>query len=509
MPTDLEIISQFVRNKDPQLLELLSEESQLIFLERSRRCLRRRVGNNQVAALVVTTLDNRYATALSRVRLVSWNVASLRARIVDNLTASEAEKKLSRSDPQRPILEGSPLDQLIKTGPDLICLQETKIGKKGTEELFTQSAYERGYKTYWSTGKKPGYSGVTTWVSKDLDVEKSRKGFPKWVLDSLPQSSRDRLDKYNSGEVENPSTHPLVNEGRIVAVSLPGLQLIVVNTYVPNTQRAGNKTDSLVQKYEEEKKNGTDPPHSVKFNPGSGKAGLEIVMDYRCDWDLAMKLYLTALQEHGDNAMDDSLSCAGKSTEVVWCGDMNVAKDLNDLYHGIHSVDRLWRETSSLNTTEAKEKGRSISKTIGNGIKMNTKGGFSGFRLEERTGIENILRESGLVDAYRVRHPHNICDLRLQELFEMEDEALYQGLSKTELLQIKKRSSSRGFTYWDQTPGKEWRTQLNNGMRIDYFFVSKTLRCSIENVRVLEDLGLTEDCHPSDHAPIVLDINSI
>ena len=45
---------------------------------------------------------------------------------------------------------------------------------------------------------------------------------------------------------------------------------------------------------------------------------------------------------------------------------------------------------------------------------METKGGFSGFRTEEREGLESILSTANLVDAYRIVNPEKFSDLKLR-----------------------------------------------------------------------------------------------
>jgi exodeoxyribonuclease-3 len=57
------------------------------------------------------------------------------------------------------------------------------------------------------------------------------------------------------------------------------------------------------------------------------------------------------------------------------------------------------------------------------------------------------------------------------------------------------------FTWWDYR-GSSLR--LNRGLRIDYLFVSPSLINAIVDVRV--DSELRHGDHPSDHAPVVLEL---
>ena len=504
--TDARAIRQYTASRNASLLLTLSHDTGLRFLEKSRNCLQGKVGNQEVAQEVLETLGVRR----SCLRVATWNVASIRARIVDGMTASEAERLLTKATSVRPIAVDSPLAKLISYSPDVICFQETKLGKQGNESLFGETADSAGFGAYWCTGKKPGYSGVATWVRKDL-VSKallSNAGFPLWVLEALSQAARARLEEYRASQKGPKSSCPLLDEGRILAVSLPVQKLIVVNTYVPNTQRAGNKTDALVREYELMLARGNiKPRQSLKFNAGKGKGGAERIIDWRCDWDEAMQVYLSGLQDWGPAAMGESRpSLTDKNWDVVWCGDMNVARKLNDLFHGQHSVDKIYLETRKTTEEQPSRRTQQLQDYVRRGRRMENKGGFSGFRTEERSGLESILSQACLVDAYRLVYPEKFSDLNLEDIVDMADNELYEGMTKSQLLDFKKSPDCSGFTFWDQTQGKAWRTKANNGMRIDYFFVSSGLVSRVLSVKVLRIVGVSHAPHASDHAPLLLKV---
>ncbi|MBF0384573.1 MAG: exodeoxyribonuclease III [Candidatus Omnitrophica bacterium] len=78
--------------------------------------------------------------------LLSWNVNGIRA----------VEKK-------------GFLEWLEKTAPDILCLQETKA-EPG--QLSQNLLAPKGYKTFWSSAEKKGYSGVGVFTKKEpLKVE--------------------------------------------------------------------------------------------------------------------------------------------------------------------------------------------------------------------------------------------------------------------------------------------------------------------------------------------------
>lgn len=233
-------------------------------------------------------------------RIISWNVNSLSARIVDNETGSSKKK-------QRFVLENSPFDQILKKDVDIICIQETKLQKE-KENIFK---FPEEYKVYWSSSTvKKGYSGSCI-LSK---IE------PKEVLYQLPTLDKDL-------EVNN--------EGRIIIAIYENF--VLINTYVPNTQRAG-----------------------------SGNVLEEKFIERRTSWDKALEEYMKTLE-----------------LPIIWCGDLNVVRTLKDIYFG--DKDRI-------------EENISRHKRC---IKDFEKGKDAGYRICERDGIESILSNVDLVDSYR------------------------------------------------------------------------------------------------------------
>ncbi|MCC6221139.1 MAG: exodeoxyribonuclease III [Deltaproteobacteria bacterium] len=73
-------------------------------------------------------------------KLISWNVNGLRAIFGKGFN-----------------------DFLEKEGPDILCIQETKIGQSQEQEW---PDVHDGYEIYFSSAEKKGYSGVATYVKK-------------------------------------------------------------------------------------------------------------------------------------------------------------------------------------------------------------------------------------------------------------------------------------------------------------------------------------------------------
>ena len=246
--------------------------------------------------------------------IVSWNVNSIRARIVDSETGKSKNKN-------RIIEQNSALNKLIqKTNFDIICFQETKCTEDTKNTIDTT-----GYYAYWNCCTiKKGYSGVSIWSKRK----------PIRVTTELPF-------------LHERSKH-LLNEGRILTAYFPNF--ILVNTYTPNTIRAGDS------------KNYSRP---------------EIMM-YRMDWD---------------NAIHDYLKQLKKTKPIIWCGDMNVARQPIDNFR-CKKITDLYNETPT----------PKLKKQMLSGEKSTELGGGAGYRLEERFAINKIL-DLGLVDIYRKKHP--------------------------------------------------------------------------------------------------------
>jgi len=167
---------------------------------------------------------------------------------------------------------------------------------------------------------------------------------------------------------------------------------------------------------------------------------------------------------------------------VVWCGDFNVARGLQDFYKGTMTKDKLKAhgtidehnvftpKPDLSNSTRAAA--HNMYERYMSAVEMEKDGGGAGFRIGERKDIEKIIK-AGFVDTFRKKYPDKY-----------------------------------GFTYWDMT--RPAFRGANNGMRLDYFFVSKKLFPRVSTVKVLPTLGI----HPqtkkvaSDHAPVVLTLKN-
>lgn len=89
--------------------------------------------------------------------------------------------------------------------------------------------------------------------------------------------------------------------------------------------------------------------------------------------------------------------------------------------------------------------------------------GNAGYTIEERQGITNLI-EAGFVDAFRALHP----------------------------------DETDRYTWWTWRAGARVR---NIGWRIDYFFISESLRSKLKSADIYEDvIG-------SDHCPVSIDLD--
>jgi exodeoxyribonuclease III len=117
---------------------------------------------------------------MKKIRILSWNVNGIRA----------AYKK-------------GFINWFVETGPDIMCLQETKAHK---EQLPDDLLNINGYKPFFCSAERKGYSGVATY-SKEAPLSVN-----KWI-------SGSKFEQFN-------------NEGRILKTEYPGFYLF--NIYFPN-----------------------------------------------------------------------------------------------------------------------------------------------------------------------------------------------------------------------------------------------------------------------------------
>jgi exodeoxyribonuclease III len=156
--------------------------------------------------------------------------------------------------------------------------------------------------------------------------------------------------------------------------------------------------------------------------------------DYRTQvWDVAIRDYLAQLRRTGKN--------------VIWCGDLNVARTPNDVFFGDP-------ESSRYNKAAMKGTGYAA---------------VGGFTKEEREGFERILDE-GYLDVYRELYPNQ----------------------------------KDAYTWWNQrAPGFR---AVNLGWRLDYFILNARLMPCVIDMLILKHAGLCTKPQGSDHAAILLEL---
>lgn len=130
---------------------------------------------------------------MSRIRILSWNVNGLRA----------AYKK-------------GFMEIFTTHGPDILCLQETKAHE---EQLPSALRYVDGYKAYFSSAEKKGYSGVGLYTKQE----------PLKVRYEL---GNEKLD----------------SEGRVIASDYGDFMLF--NVYFPNGKASKERLDFKMEFYD-------------------------------------------------------------------------------------------------------------------------------------------------------------------------------------------------------------------------------------------------------------------
>ena len=102
-------------------------------------------------------------------------------------------------------------------GPDILCLQEVKAKP---EQLSEDEIGIPGYNHIWNSAVRPGYSGVATYIRKELKNHVNNKGLGVEEFDF---------------------------EGRVIQTNLK--ELVLFNIYFPNGQRGLERVDYKLRFY--------------------------------------------------------------------------------------------------------------------------------------------------------------------------------------------------------------------------------------------------------------------
>lgn len=145
------------------------------------------------------------------IKVISWNVNGIRSRVFNENIGSKINKKKDLE-----IQDNSPITDVLKYDPDIICFQETRCNKKYGEEHIIIP----GYVSFFNESKLDGarsadrYSGTAIFYKKKL----------------IPI----RIDTCIQGYDDN--------EGRIIIMEFEKFKII--NVYAPNS---GTNYDNKIQ----------------------------------------------------------------------------------------------------------------------------------------------------------------------------------------------------------------------------------------------------------------------
>jgi exodeoxyribonuclease-3 len=129
---------------------------------------------------------------MDRVKMLSWNVNGIRAALKKGF-----------------------LDWFAEESPDVLCLQETKASP---EQLTGELLEIPGYKAYFSSADRKGYSGVALYTKEEPTAVRYGFGVPEFD-----------------------------SEGRILIADYKGFTLI--NIYYPNGKRSPDRLDYKMRFY--------------------------------------------------------------------------------------------------------------------------------------------------------------------------------------------------------------------------------------------------------------------
>ncbi|MEA5077335.1 MAG: exodeoxyribonuclease III [Anaerolineaceae bacterium] len=127
-------------------------------------------------------------------RIISWNVNGYRA-----------------------VLKKDFKESVTQLDPDILCLQEIKAKP---EQLKEEELNIPGYQAIWNSAERPGYSGVASYLRKDL-------------LDHRKGLGVDEFDV----------------EGRVIQLDMG--DFVLFNIYFPNGQRGQDRVDYKLRFYAE------------------------------------------------------------------------------------------------------------------------------------------------------------------------------------------------------------------------------------------------------------------
>lgn len=128
-------------------------------------------------------------------RMISWNVNGIRS-----------------------VVRREKLQWVWSSDADIVCLQETKAHLEQVDEDVISPP---GWKSFWSSGERKGYSGVATYVREDLDCDVFARGIGQEHLD---------------------------NEGRVMATDHG--EFILFNVYFPNGARSEERLQFKMDFYD-------------------------------------------------------------------------------------------------------------------------------------------------------------------------------------------------------------------------------------------------------------------
>lgn len=271
----------------------------------------------------------------------------------------------------RAVLRKGALQEFIAAErPDILCLQEIKAKPEQVDYKFP------GYKVFWNSAERAGYSGTAVLFSE----HKIRFVSPKMYIPDgadrfapsgavLPDAQRMTFLANKSSEEKSIASR----EGRVLTLECEKFYL--VNVYTPNS-----------------------------------KPDLSRLKLRETEWDPEFLQYLKELEQ---------------TKPVVVCGDFNAAHEEIDI------------------------------------ARPKTNHHSAGFTDEERQGITNLIK-AGFVDTFRKLHPGEVR-----------------------------------YTWWSHW-GKA--RENNVGWRIDYFFVSESLRSKLKTAEIYEGVM------GSDHCPVSIEL---
>jgi exonuclease III len=385
--------------------------------------------------------------------------------------------------------------------PDMICLQEVRLAAIGPigrqrgipkkddakknksshksvqETLNAVKSVFGEYKPFWSLADKM-YAGTLTLIHQRLLLEDSSNDFAAFTPQSAIDLMLRRLGNKTRQEcgLSKPSPAKKQQQTSMTSFFSPKQQAQVVNS--------DHDTEGRFQFF-------FFPDMDVVHTYVPNNGGTTESFERRRNWDENLlqfwkdrKQVLDSCSNSNEVTSSIGIANINKDRKLLWCGDLNVARDYRDGTHwerrGPSSTEiyEWWTDESKCFDQDNLQKNPTRNKKAENV-------GMPSFTPAERSRFNEMIQEADFCDVWRELHPNGVATLR-----KIEDNKDDNGGSTT-------ATTTARINPWD-LPNYTWRGHASikpgerpakyegRGQRLDYFLLSpSSSRLVVESCEIL------------------------